>query len=267
MTAQPRADRADGGQGGRLTAGHADPPDERIFRRFAHAFGAVFLAFYLIPEEPPELRLAALVVGGLLFAGAVVVDAARLAGWFGDRHLYGLRSYEQNRPAAYVYWGAGALMLIVLAPEQVAIPCILCGALGDPMVGETRIFAGPRAGWAVAVAVGTVFFLLVAVPPLLALAAGVAFALGEGVKNPWLDDDFLTMAAPAALLAVLWLAGAYAPQDVVPSRPPLVWPAALGIAVPAGLGAGAASARAAIARKGPAATGPRPECDATCERT
>lgn len=199
----------------RFKAGETDPADERAFRRLTHAFGTIFLAFYLLPEDPPELRASVLAVGAVVLAAAIVVDGARLAGLFGRRRLYGLRDYEAHRPAAFVYWGLAALPLFWLAPEQIAIPCILCGALGDPLVGEARLHAGTAAGWAVAVSAGTVFFLLVGIAPWIAVLAGAAFAAGEGFKNPWLDDDLLTMAAPALVLAALLVAGAYAPVDVV----------------------------------------------------
>lgn len=196
---------------------------ERGFRRLFHTFGTVFLAYYLIPVEPPELRLVAEVGGIAALTVALGVEAFRLRGWLGRRQLYGLREYERYRPASYLYWGIGALPLFLLAPEQIAVPCVLCAALGDPLVGEMRLQVGPYAGAAAGFAAATVFFAIVQIPLWIAPLGGVAFVAAESFKNPWLDDDLLTLVVPALLLVGLWAAGLYAPVDVIAPMPDTMW--------------------------------------------
>lgn len=185
---------------------------ERVFRRLVHTFSTAFIGYYLIPVGS---RLPWKVVAVAIFAFALGFDAARLAGWLPWRDVYGLRGYEQDRPASYVYFGAGALPLILFAPQQVTIVCLLLAGIGDPVIGEARLHVGPWTAGVVGAVVGTAFGVIVGLPALIALVVGAAFAIAEASKNPWLDDDLLNQAVPALiLLGLAWL-GAWAPVDVI----------------------------------------------------
>lgn len=185
---------------------------ERAFRRLVHTFSTAFVGYYLIPVGS---RLPLKVLAVALFAFALGFDAARLAGWLPWQDVYGLRGYEQERPASYVYFGAGALPLILFAPEQVTIVCLLLAGIGDPVMGEVRLHVGPWTAVVVGVAVGTAFGVIVGLPAGVALAAGATFAAAEALKNPWLDDDLLNQAVPALVLLGLAALGVWLPVDVI----------------------------------------------------
>lgn len=185
---------------------------ERAFRRLVHAFSTCFIGYYLIPVPS---RLPWKVMAVALFAFALGLETARLAGWLPWRDVYGLRRYELQRPASYLYFGAGALPLILFAPQQVTITCLLLAGIGDPVVGEVRMHVGSWTAGVVGVALGTAFGVIAALPVEVALVAGAAFVAAEASKNPWLDDDLLNQAVPAlVLLGLAWL-GAWAPTDVI----------------------------------------------------
>lgn len=195
--------------------------EERGFRRVFHASGSMFVGYYLLPEEPLYVRQTAVLVGAVILAVATVIEMARLAGWLPKKDLYGLREYETRRPASYLYWGLGALPLFLLVPEQIVVPCVLASAIGDPVVGEARMAVGAGPAAAVGLAVGAAFFVLAGLPPAFALGAGTAFVAAESFKNPWLDDDLLTLVVPAALLVALAHLGLLTPVDIVTPMPPL----------------------------------------------
>lgn len=186
--------------------------EERAVRRLVHTFSTTFVGFYLIP---PAQRLPWKVLALGLFTMAFLLEGARLSGWLPWDRLYGLRRYEQERPASYLYFGAGALPLILFAPAQLAIPCILCAGLADPFAGETRLHAGPGAAAAVGLTASTAFFVVVGLPLLVAVGGGIAFLLAEAFKTPWLDDDLLTLALPALVLVALAWAGLWTPTTVI----------------------------------------------------
>lgn len=185
--------------------------EERAFRRLVHTFTTVFVAYYLIPVGE---RLPWKVLAVALFSVAATVEACRLAGLLPRRRVYGMREYETRRPASYLYFGAGTLPLLLWAPEQITIPCLLCAGIGDPLIGEVRLHVGPWPAAVVGLTTGTVFFLIVAVPVPLALLGGVAFVAAESLNNPWLDDDLLNQAVPALVLAGLSLVGTWTPRTV-----------------------------------------------------
>jgi dolichol kinase len=49
-----------------------------------------------------------------------------------------LREYERGRVASYLWFTVGATLLIVFFPQQIAAPCILATAVGDPALGVTK---------------------------------------------------------------------------------------------------------------------------------
>lgn len=190
--------------------------EERAFRRLVHTFAASFVGFYLIPVGA---RLPWKVLGVALVAAAAGFETARLTGMLPWERVYAMRGYERWRPGSYLYFGAGTLPLILWAPEMVTIPCLLCAAIGDPVIGEVRMHAGPWAAGAVGWTLGTAFFAIVGLPAWIAVLTAGTFVAAEAFKNPWLDDDLLTQVVPALVLAALIVAGTWTPTRVVQPLP------------------------------------------------
>jgi dolichol kinase len=175
---------------------------DELERRLVHASGAAVPALWLAGVDWALVRW-------LLPAGAVVallMEAGRLSGRL-DLAIYDrlTREYEQDALAGYALYmvSTGAVSLAV-RPE-VAVPAILMLALGDPVggllsSGEFRRVKRPRA-----LAAMFLVCLLIAVPFVPALAAGLGAAgaaLADGVKPVvagYVIDDNLTIPPVAAL--------------------------------------------------------------------
>ena len=87
----------------------------------------------------------------------VVIEYRRLRGSLDHQRFFGLRSYEKKRPASYLYFGIAVLLLFLLFPQQIAIPCILCASFTDPIIGETRYHLGKKKAYAIGFIISLVF--------------------------------------------------------------------------------------------------------------
>ena len=109
--------------------------DAYWFRRVFHTFAASFLIYYMLPNEPWVNTLKICIsVGVVVFV--FILEYFRVKGKFDSSHFFGLRIYEKKRPASYLYFGVAILILLLFFPQQIAIPCILCACLADPMIGD-----------------------------------------------------------------------------------------------------------------------------------
>jgi len=196
--------------------------DVHWYRRVFHAFGASVLVFYLLPDNLLFNAVKySVLIGVLVFVS--FFEYLRIKGALRSRTFFGLRMYEQNRPGSYLYFGVAVLLLLFFFPQQIAIPCILCGSLGDPILGELRY----RFGKFKAACLGFFFcmlffsvswytadtFIMISVAILGAFCAVVA----EAKKFLLLDDDFMIQMVPAVIILVLWLGIKTMGFDILPS--------------------------------------------------
>ncbi len=179
------------------------------YRRVFHAFGTIFLIYYLIPSDPIFSHLKLLTVIGILLT-AILLEILRLQKKIKQTHFFGLRTYETRRPASYVYFGVGTLLLLLFFPQQIAIPCILCACLADPAIGELRQRLTPLPTTLIGFIICFLFFATTwntAEPWLIIListSGATAAILGETLNKPWLDDDLLIQLLPALCLFIIW---------------------------------------------------------------
>jgi hypothetical protein len=167
--------------------------------------GVVCLVYYLLPTTlfgAPVWWV--LLIAPLLLA---IFEVLRLTfGW----RLPGLRPHERRRPASYVAWGAGLVLLVAFFPEAVAVPCVLGAAFVDPLLGVLRAaprslrWVNPWLPWGAYVALAApIFESLAHAPGTVALfLAGTAAAVAIVAERPnlaWLDDDLLMPLVPALL--------------------------------------------------------------------
>ena len=111
--------------------------DAHWYRRTFHAFGASFLLYYLLPDVD-WINLLKLWIPPLIVLFVVILEVLRLSGKISSNHFFGLRMYEEKRIGSYVFFAVAILILLRFFPQQIAIPCILCATLGDPIIGEIR---------------------------------------------------------------------------------------------------------------------------------
>ncbi|HWR27140.1 MAG TPA: dolichol kinase [Candidatus Thermoplasmatota archaeon] len=183
--------------------------DAHWFRRVFHTFAASFLFYYLLPDEE-WINVIKIIVPVILVFCLIVIEYHRLRGALDHQRFFGLRNYEKKRPASYLYFGIAVLLLFLLFPQQIAIPCILCASFTDPVIGETRYHLGKKKAYIIGFIISLFFFLITWFRAdwrilILVSVIGAAGALaGEAKKLRYIDDDFMIQMLPALLLLLFW---------------------------------------------------------------
>ena len=183
--------------------------DAHWFRRVFHTFAASFLFYYLLPDEE-WINVIKIIVPIILVFCLIVIEYHRLRGALDHQRFFGLRNYEKKRPASYLYFGIAVLLLFLLFPQQIAIPCILCASFTDPIIGETRYHLGKKKAYIIGFIISLFFFLITWFRAdwwilILVSVIGAAGALaGEAKKLRYIDDDFMIQMLPALLLLLFW---------------------------------------------------------------
>jgi len=183
--------------------------DAHWFRRVFHTFAASFLFYYLLPDEE-WINSVKIVLPVIIVLCMVVVEYRRIRGDLDHQRFFGLRNYEKKRPASYLYFGVGVLILFLLFPQQIAIPCILCASFTDPIIGESRYYLGKKRAYAIGFVISAFFFLVTWyradgwVLIFVSLLGATGAVIGEARKLKFVDDDFMIQMVPAILLLLMW---------------------------------------------------------------
>jgi dolichol kinase len=201
--------------------------DAHWFRRVFHTFAASFLVFYLIPDGG-WIGIVKIIVPIGIVACIAIIDYGRIRGELDHQRFFGLRGYEKGRPASYLYFGVALLLLLLLFPQQIAIPCILCGSFTDPLIGESRYHFGKKRAYLIGFLVSMFFFLLTWyradwwVILTVSVVGAIGAVVGEAKKLRLVDDDFTIQILPALLLILVWQGIFLTGIDILP--PPLILP-------------------------------------------
>lgn len=175
------------------------------FRRSAHVFATTFISYYFLPDSGYIGILKRIIVLSLLII-FIVFDIARL-----KRKRYkltGLRDYEENRIGSYVYFGIGTSILLLLFPQQIAIPCIVSAALVDPVAGELRKINLKLSYLIVFMLSFFIFYSTWLTSPyaiLISVTSSLSLTLSELKKFRYLDDDLLMQIVPALTILIFYL--------------------------------------------------------------
>ena len=179
------------------------------YRRCFHAFGASFVFYYMLPDQD-WINLIKFWVPLAILIFALSLEIIRLKGLVSSDHFFGLRMYEQKRIGSYVFFAVAVVILLLFFPQQIAIPCILCACLADPMMGEVRYHFGKKQGLILGFFVCFLFFIItwykadISLMVLVGIIGATGAVIGEYKKFWWLDDDFMIQIIPAILLIILW---------------------------------------------------------------
>ena len=198
--------------------------DAHWYRRVFHAFGASLLFYYMLPNVD-WINLLKFWVPPAIVVFAVVLEILRLKGKISSDHFFGLRMYEKNRVGSYVFFAVAILILLRFFPQQIAIPCILCACLADPIIGEVRNRFGMKHVYIFGFLICMFFFMVawykadIKLMLLASIIGAFGAVIGETKKFWWVDDDFMIQMVPAILLLIVWVAlpyfGVNMPQDYV----------------------------------------------------
>lgn len=188
---------------------NATEVDAHWFRRVFHTFAASFLFYYLLPDNA-WMNILKILIPIIVVACMIVIEYRRLRGILDHERFFGLRNYEKNRPASYLYFGVAVLLLFLFFPQQIAIPCILCAAFTDPIIGETRYYLGKKKAYTIGFVISLFFFLITWyqaswwIVILVSVIGASAALIGEIKKLRFFDDDFMIQMLPALLLWIFW---------------------------------------------------------------
>jgi dolichol kinase len=198
--------------------------DAHWYRRAFHTFGASFLIYYLLPNID-WVNFLKLWIPPLLVIFVIILEVLRLTGKISSDYFFGLRMYEEKRIGSYLFFAVAILILLRYFPQQIAIPCILCATLGDPIIGEIRRLYRMNVVYLLGFFICSYFFIItwfkadVFLIILVSVVGGFGALIGETKKFWWIDDDFMTQMLPALLLLIIWLAIPYLglsyPEDII----------------------------------------------------
>jgi dolichol kinase len=201
--------------------------DAHWFRRVFHTFAASFLFYYLLPDGE-WFNLGKIILPIIIIFCMVIIEYRRIRGDFDHQRFFGLRNYEKKRPASYLYFGVAVLLLFLLFPQQIAIPCILCASFTDPIIGESRFYLGKKRAYTIGFAISALFFLVTWyradwwILILVSFLGATGAVLGEAKKLKLVDDDFMIQMLPAVLLVLMWQGLLMIGIDMLP--PPIIYP-------------------------------------------
>ena len=204
--------------------------DAHWYRRVFHTFGASFLVYYMLPDVE-WINLLKFWIPLLIVIFVFVLEYLRIKRKINSSHFFGLRMYEKNRVGSYLFFGVAILILLLFFPQQIAIPCILCACLADPIMGEVRHRFGKKNVYIIGFSVCMFFFVVTWYKAgiwmvLLASIVGAAGAvIGETKKFWWLDDDFMIQLLPAMLILLLWVGLKSTGLDILPDQ--VIYPSIL----------------------------------------
>ena len=188
--------------------------DAHWYRRVFHTFGASFLVYYLLPDFE-WINFFKFWIPILLVSFALFLECLRLKGKIDSVNFFGLRMYEKKRFGSYLYFGVGVLILLLFFPQQIAVPCILCACIVDPIMGELRNIVGKKQVYIIGFLICMVLFLItwhkanIWIMFLVSIVGAAAAVLSEVNKLWWLDDDFTIQIVPAVLLLIIWIIISY----------------------------------------------------------
>jgi len=195
--------------------------DAHWFRRVFHTFAASFLIYYFLPDEGWLFAIKRCTIIGILLV-LIIIEYYRFRGDIKNTRFFGLRGYEQHRPAGYLFFGAGTVLLFLFFPQQIVIPCLLCAAFIDPLMGEMRFYFGKYNAILAGFVVSLFFFSITWyraewwVIAIVAVAGGTVVVLSEAKKLPYIDDDFMIQILPAVLLLIIWQGFVGIGVDILP---------------------------------------------------
>jgi len=145
----------------------------------------------------------------------IILEYCRINGIISGDYFFGLRMYEKKRVSSYLYFGIAVFILLFFFPQQIAIPCILCASIADPVMGEVRYRFGKKMVYFVGFLICLVFFIVtwykadLLVFLLVSLLGATGAVVGETMKMKLVDDDFMIQILPAVLLLIIWLVAGY----------------------------------------------------------
>lgn len=188
--------------------------DPHWYRRVFHTFSASFIFYYMLPDIY-WINLVKIWIPVTLLIFIFILEYLRINGKVNSNHFFGLRMYEEKRVSSYLFFGIAVFILLLFFPQQIAVPCILCASIADPIMGEIRHRYGEKKVYVVGFLVCALFFFVTwykadfRILIIVTLIGAAGAVIGETKKLKLLDDDFMIQMVPAILLLIIWIFAVY----------------------------------------------------------
>ena len=181
--------------------------DQAIYRRFNHTVASCFVIYFLFPEYILGVDRLYLVV--VFWLSIVLIEYFRLSGVFA---LEGMREYESNRVAGFVWFATGTCAILFfyemcVFPEIFAISTIIMASLVDPLIGECNKKYGDLQGFFAGFVASVFIYQLIIGSLFYSLIGGLVAVLVERPKFKWLDDDLLMQIFPILIMTIFYVSG------------------------------------------------------------
>ena len=181
--------------------------DQAIYRRFNHTVASCFVIYFLFPENILGFDRLYFVIA--FWLSIVSIEYFRLSGFF---TLDGMRAYESNRVAGFVWFATGTCTILFfyeigVFPEIFAVSTIIMASFVDPLIGECNKKYGDLQGFFVGFIASVLIYQLIVGALFYSLVGGLVAVLVERPKFKWLDDDLLMQIFPILVMTIFYVSG------------------------------------------------------------
>ena len=181
--------------------------DQAIYRRFNHTVASCFVIYFLFPEDILGFDRLYFVIA--FWLSIVSIEYFRLSGFF---TLDGMRAYESNRVAGFVWFATGTCTILFfyeigVFPEIFAVSTIIMASFVDPLIGECNKKYGDLPGFFAGFIASVLIYQLIIGALFYSLVGGLVAVLVERPKFKWLDDDLLMQIFPILVMTIFYVSG------------------------------------------------------------
>ena len=180
--------------------------DEQIYRRFNHTIAACFVIYFLFPSEILTLQRSYYII--LFWILVISVEMARLTKGI---KILGMRDYEKDRIASFVWFASGSCLLLGfyemgIFPQSLVIATIIMAAYTDPVIGEANKRWGDKNGIICGLVCSFAIYQFVIGVFIYSIIGCIVAVISERPKIKWFDDDLAMQIIPITSLVILnWL--------------------------------------------------------------
>ena len=179
--------------------------NEQVYRRFNHTVAACFVIYFLFPEYILEIKREYYIL--LFWILIITVEYLRLNK---DLKVIGMRDYESNRIAGFVWFATGTCLILELyelgfVPQSLAIATIIMAAYTDPLIGDANQSFGDKWGIGLGLLSSFLIYQLIIGVLFYSIIGSMVAVASERPKIKWFDDDLAMQIIPILVLTVLSL--------------------------------------------------------------
>jgi len=177
--------------------------DEQIYRRFNHTIAACFVIYFLFPIEILDLQRRYFII--LFWLLVVAIEIARLTKGI---KILGMRDYEKDRIASFVWFASGSCLLLGIYemgffPQSLVIATIIMAAYTDPVIGEATKKWGDKNGIICGLVCSFIIYQFIVGNLFYSIIGSIVAVISERPKIKWFDDDLAMQVIPMIIFYIL----------------------------------------------------------------